>query len=64
MNHGNHIKFGDVIRFRSGSSALMKVEKLDALCGYVTYHGVHLYGEWISIADKNCQIANKEDFIT
>ncbi len=61
MNHGNHIKYMDVIRFRNGASALMRVYKMDTLCGYVTYHGMHLYGERISIAGDQCRKANSDE---
>lgn len=61
MNHGNAIKFRDVIRFRNGAHALMKVDRLDTLCGYVTYQGVHLYGERISVCGNQCRPATKEE---
>lgn len=61
MNHNHHIKHMDVIRFRSGSSALMKVRGFDTLCGYVTYHGMHLYGEKISVSGDQCRLASKDD---
>lgn len=65
MNHGNHIKYNDVIRFRNGESALMKVKTMDTLCGYVTYHGPHLYGEEISIPENGqCKVATAEDMAT
>lgn len=61
MNHGHHIKYKDIIRFRSGDSALMKVKSMDTLCGYITYHGTHLYGEKISVSGHRIQHASKED---
>ena len=62
MNHGNHIKYDEVIRFRNGDSALMKVKSMDMLCGYLVYHGFHLYGEKISIAaNDRCRKANEAE---
>lgn len=61
MKPGHHIKYMDIIRFRNGTSALMKVHKLDTLCGYVTYHGVHLYGETISVSGPQCRPATVDE---
>jgi hypothetical protein len=52
---------GDVIRYRPGSTALMKVMKWDDLCGYRTYYGTHLYGEQIIVSGDKIQKASKED---
>lgn len=62
MNRPPIIPQHTVIRFGKGSHAIMRILKYDTLCGYTTYHGVHLYGENISIADSGkCKPANKED---
>lgn len=59
------VKREDVIRFNKGSAALMKVMTQDDHCGYTTYHGVHLYGEPISIAHSDrVQLADKADRAT
>lgn len=49
------ISSGDVIRYRKGNTAIMRVDKMDDLCGYRTYHGTHLYGEKISVPADNCR---------
>lgn len=55
------IKFRDVVRFRKGAYALMMVDRFDDLCGYRTYHGVHLFGENISVASDECRLVTKEE---
>lgn len=56
------VKMYSVIRFRNGDAAIMRVEKMDTLCGYATYHGTHLYGEWISIAANDfCRPVTKAE---
>lgn len=57
------ISCGDVIRYRPGKTAIMRVDAMDDLCGYRTYHGVHLYGENVSMPkNEHCRRANKEEF--
>lgn len=62
MGVSKEIKCRDIIRYRLGRTALMRVEKMDDLCGYTTYHGIHICGEQISIphSDK-CRIADKSE---
>ena len=55
------IQCGDVIRYRKGATALMMVHRMDNLCGYWVCHGVHLYGEEISVPYEGCRRANAEE---
>lgn len=52
---------GDIIRFNNGATALMRIVKHDDLCGYRTYYGDHMYGEYISVSGSKCIKASKEE---
>ena len=60
-NPPNKIRSGDIIRYRVGATALMRMDKFDDLCGYRTYHGIHLYGDRISITSPNPQKATQAE---
>ncbi len=52
----------DVIRYRAGRTALMRVDYIDEDCGYPVYHGTHIYGESIIIpASDRCRKANDDE---
>lgn len=61
MRPKNEVNIGDVVRFRNGRSALMRLDGYHDHCGYRTWKGTHLFGEEISIVGNGMRKANKEE---
>lgn len=57
----SEMKYGGVARFGKGPTALMRVDRIDELCGYHQAYGVDISGGYIHRATEKMVPANAED---